>query len=87
MLLFCAVISVSGHVIEQAWSALDALFQRGVHRCLHNGTVTSLHQLEIHPSLDDICYFHSSITLLIYSHPVTSYYIHPSPFADFPGFS
>lgn len=87
MLPFCAVIPILGHVIKQAWSALDALFQRGVHRCLYNGTVTSLHQLEIQLSLDDICYFHSSITLLIYSHLLTSYYIHPPPSADFPGFS
>lgn len=30
MLPFCAVILILGHVIEQAWSALDALLQRGV---------------------------------------------------------
>lgn len=78
MLPFCAVIPVLGHVIEQARSALDAPFRRGVHQCLYNGTVTSLRQLEIQPSPRDIFYFHSSITLLIYSRS--------PPSADFPGF-
>lgn len=87
MLPFRAAIPILGHVIEHVWSALDALFQRGVCRCLYNNTVTSPRQVEIQPSLDNIGYFHSSITLLIYSHPLNSYYTHPPPSAGFPGFS
>lgn len=73
-------------LLTSAWSALDTVFQRRACWCLYKGTVTSLHLLEIHPSLHGICYFHSSITLLIYSHPITSYYMHPPPSADFPVF-